>query len=127
MRERPEGDLRSMGMEALCRVKRSGVGRGAEVPGVARSMRRTEAPASARSIPAKGPGARPANSRARRPVRGGGEVDMMEGLDITGFVGYYVRAWRKVQGERIFELLLRVWQGFQKRHSKKKKKGNFDI
>ena len=50
----PEGDFRSTAMEALCRVKRSLVGGGLG-EGEARSMRRTEAPLSARRRPAKGP------------------------------------------------------------------------
>lgn len=93
MREMPEGDLMSTAMEALCRVRRSEVGGGGcEVwaPGTARSMRRIEAPQSASKRPANGPddylyqqvwlygrmsrvlpGASPANSSTRRPVRGG--------------------------------------------------------
>jgi hypothetical protein len=47
-------------MEDLCRVRKSGVGGGIEVEwvrsGIARSIRRTDAPLSASSRPAKGPG-----------------------------------------------------------------------
>lgn len=46
----PAGDFKSTAMEVLWRVRASGV---AEVPG--RSMRRTDAPASASRRPAKGP------------------------------------------------------------------------
>lgn len=46
----PAGDFKSTAMEDLCRVRASAVG---EVPG--RSMRSTEAPASASRRPAKGP------------------------------------------------------------------------
>ena len=55
----------------MWRVRRSVVPVVEGVVGEGRSMRRTEAPASARRRPAKGPGARPANSRTLRPVRGG--------------------------------------------------------
>lgn len=55
----PEGDLRSTAMEDLWRVKRSAVwgGRFDECVlfGIARSIRKTDAPLSARSRPAKGP------------------------------------------------------------------------
>jgi hypothetical protein len=54
MKAIPEGDFRSTATEALCRVRRSAVGGGA-LPAEARSMRRTEAPLSARRRPAKGP------------------------------------------------------------------------
>jgi hypothetical protein len=54
MKAIPEGDFRSTVMEALCRVSRSEVGAGFG-EGEARSMRRTEAPLSARRRPAKGP------------------------------------------------------------------------
>lgn len=54
MKTMPEGDFRSTATEALCRVRRSAVGGGA-LPAEARSMRRTEAPLSARRRPAKGP------------------------------------------------------------------------
>ena len=50
----PAGDFRSTATEALCRVRRSPVGGGA-LPGEARSMRRTEAPLSAKRRPANGP------------------------------------------------------------------------
>lgn len=56
-----EGDFRFRDMDVLWRVKKSevGKGRGAEglwvELGIARSIRRTEAPESASSIPAKGP------------------------------------------------------------------------
>lgn len=66
MRVRPEGDFRSMLMEDLYRVKRSVVGGGVGeedgeecvMLGMDRSTRNTEAPASARRRPAKGPGDR---------------------------------------------------------------------
>lgn len=54
MNATPRGDFKSMGMEALCRVRRSEVGVGLG-DGEERSMRRTSAPASARRRPAKGP------------------------------------------------------------------------
>lgn len=56
-RASPDGDFRSTAIEDLCRVRRSLVGGGDECErlGFARSMRRTEAPLSARSKPAKGP------------------------------------------------------------------------
>jgi len=73
MKDMPEGDFRSTATDALCRVRRSVVGGGFGEE-LARSMRRTEAPLSARRRPAKGPGARPANSRTRRPVKGGGDA-----------------------------------------------------
>lgn len=50
----PAGDFKSTAMEDLCRVSRSPVG-GGVLPGTARSMRKTLAPASERSRPAKGP------------------------------------------------------------------------
>jgi hypothetical protein len=62
IRARPAGDLRFMAMELLRRVSWSLVGGGGFVAlslwaeGWARSMRRTEAPKSARRRPAKGPG-----------------------------------------------------------------------
>jgi hypothetical protein len=52
--EIPAGDFKSTAMEALWRVRRSLVGGGLEEV-VARSIRRTEAPLSARRRPAKGP------------------------------------------------------------------------
>lgn len=62
MKAVPEGDFRSTAMEDLCRVRRSFVGGGsleAEVEwvkfGIERSIRRTEAPLSARRSPANGP------------------------------------------------------------------------
>jgi hypothetical protein len=57
----PDEALRSTAIEDLCRVRRSVVGGGSledddcERLGIARSMRRTEAPLSARRRPAKGP------------------------------------------------------------------------
>lgn len=57
----PDGALRSTAIEDLCRVRRSVVGGGSseddvcERLGIARSMRRTEAPLSASRRPAKGP------------------------------------------------------------------------
>lgn len=54
MRATPAGDLRSTTSEDLCRVSWSGTCR-ATGPETARSMRRTEAPASERRRPAKGP------------------------------------------------------------------------
>jgi hypothetical protein len=58
----PAPDLRSAAMEDLCRVRKSLVGGGSLLDddecvkfGIARSMRRTEAPLSARRSPAKGP------------------------------------------------------------------------
>jgi hypothetical protein len=58
----PEGDLRSTAIDALCLVRRSEVGGGslAELKqcvrfGMERSIRKTEAPLSARSRPANGP------------------------------------------------------------------------
>jgi hypothetical protein len=57
----PEEDLRSTAIDDLCRVRRSLVGGGrlkdeeCERLGTARSIRRTEAPLSARRRPAKGP------------------------------------------------------------------------
>lgn len=59
-RARPAGDLRFMAMELLRRVSWSLVGGGGAAlllwaEGWARSMRRTEAPKSARRRPAKGP------------------------------------------------------------------------
>jgi len=62
----PEGDLASMAMEVLCRVRRSGVGWGGGRVGEleweweweveeGRSTRRTVAPLSARRRPQKGP------------------------------------------------------------------------
>ena len=61
IRARPAGDFRFMAMELLRRVSWSLVGGGGVVwslwaEGWARSMRRTEAPKSARRRPAKGPG-----------------------------------------------------------------------
>lgn len=51
-----EGDFRFRAMEVLWRVRKSEVGEGVWVElGIARSIRRTDAPESARSIPAKGP------------------------------------------------------------------------
>jgi len=59
-RARPAGDLRFRAMEVLRRVSWSLVGGGVALSlwaeGWARSMRRTEAPKSARRRPAKGPG-----------------------------------------------------------------------
>lgn len=63
MKEIPWGDFRSTAMEDLCRVRRSLVGGGGLEEGdcgwvwfgMARSIRRTEAPLSARRRPAKGP------------------------------------------------------------------------
>lgn len=59
----PEGDFRSTAMEDLCRVRRSFVGGGGfegacvwVTLGIARSIRKTEAPLSASRRPAKGPG-----------------------------------------------------------------------
>lgn len=54
MKDMPEGDFKSTAIEALCRVSRSDVGAGLG-EAVARSMRRTEAPLSARRRPANGP------------------------------------------------------------------------
>jgi len=51
----PEGDFKSTAMEDLWRVSRSVVGGGSGAV-EARSIRRTEAPLSARRRPAKGPG-----------------------------------------------------------------------
>jgi hypothetical protein len=55
MNAMPEGDFRSTAIEALCRVSRSAVGGGLG-EAEERSIRRTEAPLSARRRPAKGPG-----------------------------------------------------------------------
>ena len=61
MRAIPEADLRSTAIEDLCRVRRSLVGGGSSEEDecvrlvIARSIRRTEAPLSARRRPAKGP------------------------------------------------------------------------
>jgi hypothetical protein len=57
----PEAAFRSTAMDDLCRVRKSPVGGGLvelewERPGIARSIRITEAPLSARRSPAKGPG-----------------------------------------------------------------------
>jgi hypothetical protein len=54
MKDIPAGDFRSTAMEALLRVSRSEVGAGFGEE-VVRSMRRTEAPLSARRRPANGP------------------------------------------------------------------------
>lgn len=54
MNEMPAGDFRSTAIEDLCRVRRSLVGGGFGLV-VLRSIRRTEAPLSARRRPAKGP------------------------------------------------------------------------
>lgn len=88
-------------MEALWRVSASAVGR--ERVSEARSMRMTEAPASARSMPAKGPGARPANSRTVMPVRGGGPISaMLGGVDeVLGgreWMGPWMCGWLKAGG-----------------------------
>jgi hypothetical protein len=59
MREMPVGLLISTAIEDLWRVSRSEVGGGGLLvwaPGMARSMRRTEAPQSASRRPANGPG-----------------------------------------------------------------------
>jgi hypothetical protein len=59
--EIPDGALSSTAIEDLCRVRRSLVGGGGlegeecERFGIARSIRRTEAPLSERRRPAKGP------------------------------------------------------------------------
>lgn len=62
IKETPDGDFRSTAMEDLCRVRRSPVGGGRLDAlgvcvkfGIERSIRRTEAPLSARRRPAKGP------------------------------------------------------------------------
>ena len=61
-KEMPEVDFRSTAMEDLCRVRRSPVTGGSLLEfecvmfGIALSRRRTEAPLSASSRPAKGPG-----------------------------------------------------------------------
>ena len=54
MKDMPEGDFKSTPIEALWRVRRSEVGVGFG-EGEARSMRKTEAPLSARRRPANGP------------------------------------------------------------------------
>ena len=61
-------DLRSSGSEDLYDVRRSELAAGG-----GRSIRRTEAPYDERRKPQNGPGARPASSSTRRPVRGGAE------------------------------------------------------
>ena len=111
----PEADFKSTATEDLWRVMRSFVGGGGfdgvfvwVTLGIARSIRRTDAPLSASRRPANGPewlgqyewscelrggrsspGARPANSRTRIPVSAGGPAIMSSyGVNMNFF-------WRK--------------------------------